>query len=134
MTKGRGPIVAHGQSVDSVPGPLAWLAAAQKDRCCYCACETWLPWQRRQEARLRAEWDLPASRSHACQLAFDYRMATIEHVRPRSKGGTDDASNLAMACAYCNSTRHERAPDAHALAMGALKRAGRHPCFAGRAS
>ncbi len=134
MSKGRRPIAGRGGQDNSVPGPLAWLAAAQNDCCCYCECETWLPWQRRQEVRLRAKWDLPASRSLACQLAFDYRMATVEHVRPRSQGGTDAPSNLAMACAYCNSTRHERAPETHAQAMVALKHAGRHPCFAGQLS
>ena len=113
----------------AAPSRLAWLSAAQKDLCCYCGCETWLPSQRRQEARLRAAWDMPAGRSLACQLAFAYRMATVEHLRRRAEGGTDAARNLAMACAYCNSTRRDRAPEIHAVAMCGLKRVARHPCF-----
>ena len=111
------------------PGPLAWLSAAQSDRCVYCECETWLPWQKRQEARLRAKWDMPGQRSLACQLAFPYRMATVEHLRRRAEDGNDAPANLAMACAFCNSSRHERTPEIHALVMCALKRVGRHPCF-----
>lgn len=121
--------MSSADDADRTPGRLAWLAAAQKDRCVYCGCETWLPRQRRQEARLRAKWDIPASRSLACQLAFDYRQATVEHLRRRAEGGDDAPENLALACAYCNSSRGERAPDIQALVMCGLKRVGRHPCF-----
>ena len=114
---------------DGVPGRLEWLSAAQHDRCCYCGCETWLPWQRRKEAQLRAKWEIPASRSMACQLAFDYRMATVEHLRGRDDAKADRPQNLAMACAYCNSSRHERSPAEQRLAMLELNRLGRHPCY-----
>ena len=30
------------------------------------------------------------------------RLATIDHVKPRSKGGTDDEDNLVVACFPCN--------------------------------
>ena len=123
-------LVTHGAEA-SAPKPLAWLSAAQKDRCVYCGCETWLPPLRRQEAKLRAKWDIPAERSLACQLAFDHRMASIEHLRRRADAGDDSPANLAMACAYCNSSRRERTPEIHALVMCGLKRVGRHPCFAG---
>ncbi len=29
----------------------------------------------------------------------------LDHLTPRARGGTDDASNLVAACASCNSTR-----------------------------
>ena len=116
-----------------VPSALAWLSVAQNDRCRYCGCETWLPWQRRQEGTLRARWDMPAQRSLACQLAFDCRMATVEHLRRRADAGDDTPANLAMACAYCNSSRHDRTPERHEQVMRELKRAGRHPCFPGQA-
>ena len=111
------------------PDALTWLAAAQRDRCCYCGCETWLPWQRRQEARLRARWDMPGARSMACQLVFGYRMASVEHLTRRSEGGGDAPGNLAMACAYCNSSRREATPEAHGAAMQEMVAARRHPCF-----
>ncbi len=121
--------VTHGKG--DVPGPLAWLSARQRDLCMYCGCETWLPWERRREPRLREAWDLPASRSLGCQIAFAYRMASVEHLRRRADGGADAPSNLAMACAFCNSTRRKRTPSAHAAAMRELKQGGRHPCFPG---
>lgn len=31
--------------------------------------------------------------------------ATIEHLTPRSEGGTDELANLALACKLCNSSR-----------------------------
>lgn len=31
--------------------------------------------------------------------------ATIEHIHPRALGGTDDESNLKLACAVCNANR-----------------------------
>lgn len=108
---------------------MAWLSAARSDRCVYCGCETWLPWQKRREARLLAKWDMPAQRLLACQFAFAYRMATVEHLRRRADDGSNAPANLAMACAFCNSSRHERAPDIHAIVMWGLKRVGRHPCF-----
>lgn len=35
--------------------------------------------------------------------------ATIEHVKPVSEGGTDDLTNLALACKLCNSSRAAKA-------------------------
>lgn len=31
--------------------------------------------------------------------------ATVEHIRPRTHGGTDDLENLALACARCNNQK-----------------------------
>lgn len=72
---------------------------------------------------------MPGARSMACQLAFGYRMASVEHLVRRSEGGGNEPGNLAMACAYCNSSRRDAAPDAHGAAMRAMVEAGRHPCF-----
>jgi 5-methylcytosine-specific restriction endonuclease McrA len=46
--------------------------------------------------------------------------ATIEHIRARSQGGSEDIDNLALACARCNhakGVRHDakKKPDARAL-------------------
>ncbi len=74
---------------------------------------------------------MPAARSMACQLAFGYRMASLEHLRRRADGGDDAPANLAMACAYCNSSRRDAPPERHRAAMLMLAAAGRHPCFPG---
>jgi 5-methylcytosine-specific restriction endonuclease McrA len=56
------------------------LAEAQNWRCCWCGRYVSIFRSRRNSA-------------------------TIEHVLPKSQGGTDDWENLAMSCAHCNSNR-----------------------------
>jgi hypothetical protein len=40
------------------------------------------------------------------QLAFCPDPFSIEHIIPRSKGGTNDLDNLAMACQGCNNLKY----------------------------
>ena len=40
-----------------------------------------------------------------CEVALTPDDATIEHLKPRSKGGTDGTSNLRLACFACNQAR-----------------------------
>ena len=42
--------------------------------------------------------------------------ATIDHLLPRSRGGTDDPGNLALACRRCNSRKTDLTPDEFLLA------------------
>lgn len=37
--------------------------------------------------------------------------ATIDHVVPRSRGGSSDLSNLVLACPGCNSARGDSMPE-----------------------
>jgi 5-methylcytosine-specific restriction endonuclease McrA len=39
---------------------------------------------------------------HKCQYCGATRKLTIDHVIPRSKGGSDDWDNLVVACSSCN--------------------------------
>jgi|TARA_B100000073_G_C23426250_1_gene449298 hypothetical protein len=39
---------------------------------------------------------------HKCQYCGATRRLTIDHVIPKSKGGTDDWENLVVACSSCN--------------------------------
>jgi hypothetical protein len=61
------------------------------------------------ESRSRASRDQIASvaqyRCEYCQTAQDISGAQmhIEHIIPLSRGGNTDASNLCLACAWCNS-------------------------------
>jgi 5-methylcytosine-specific restriction endonuclease McrA len=40
------------------------------------------------------------------QAQFSSDPFSIEHIRPRSKGGTDDLENLALACQGCNNFKY----------------------------
>lgn len=62
------------------------LAESQNWKCCWCGCEC-------------------VAESN-CQNS-----ATIEHVVPRSLGGSDDWDNLAMACNKCNHRRGIKSVD-----------------------
>ena len=44
--------------------------------------------------------------------------ATVDHVLPRYKGGTNDSSNVVLSCNLCNNRRNYE--DHHGLADGAL--------------
>jgi 5-methylcytosine-specific restriction endonuclease McrA len=35
---------------------------------------------------------------------------TVDHLRPVSRGGTDDKSNLVAACSDCNGSKGDRTP------------------------
>ena len=41
-----------------------------------------------------------------CKVELTFKQATVEHVIPRSEGGTNDVENLAIACGCCNQGRH----------------------------
>ena len=42
---------------------------------------------------------------NGCLSPFPYRNLTIDHVVPRSKGGSDHIANLQLLCGACNSTK-----------------------------
>ena len=43
-----------------------------------------------------------------CKIAFLYPNLTIDHVVPRSRGGTDHLENLQLLCGACNSIKGDR--------------------------
>ena len=45
---------------------------------------------------------------NGCRNAFLFRNFTIDHVVPRSKGGTDHIDNLQLLCGACNSKKGNR--------------------------
>jgi 5-methylcytosine-specific restriction endonuclease McrA len=48
----------------------------------------------------------------------DDRGATIDHIIPRSKGGSDDLSNLRLACWECNRRRGNRGGNEQLMLVG----------------
>ena len=45
---------------------------------------------------------------NGCEVLFPFRNMTIDHILPRSRGGTDDPDNLQLLCGACNSTKGNR--------------------------
>ncbi len=52
---------------------------------------------------------------NGCEDHFQMRNLTVDHIIPRSKGGTDHISNLQLLCANCNSVKGNR-PQEYLLA------------------
>ncbi|MGI9142010.1 MAG: HNH endonuclease, partial [Fluviibacter sp.] len=46
--------------------------------------------------------------NHICAYCLSDQANTVDHVVPRSKGGTDDLDNLVAACMSCNSSKQAR--------------------------
>ena len=46
--------------------------------------------------------------NHKCQYCGSTRKLTIDHVIPKSKGGSDDWENLVVACSSCNIKKSDK--------------------------
>ena len=66
------------------------LSEEQGHRCCYCGIKTWS--------------------KHYGEKGSYRDMATIEHYRCKTHGGTFKYTNLAMACSQCNTERGVGSP------------------------
>ena len=47
-------------------------------------------------------------RCNGCRTEFPFRMFEVDHVIPRSRGGTDHIDNLQLLCTHCNRTKGDR--------------------------
>ena len=45
---------------------------------------------------------------NGCQTEFPFRIFEIDHVIPRSRGGTDHEENLQLLCSHCNRVKGDR--------------------------
>ena len=54
---------------------------------------------------------LQEGKCNGCEVLFPFRNMTIDHIIPRSRGGTDDPDNLQLLCGACNSTKGNRTQD-----------------------
>lgn len=63
----------------------------------------------------RAVVERAEKRCEYCQSSSDYATETfaVEHIRPLSRGGTNELDNLASACSGCNGRKYNKteAPD-----------------------
>ncbi len=50
-------------------------------------------------------------RCNGCRTDFPFRNMTVDHVIPRSRGGTDHLENLQLLCNYCNSLKGNRSQE-----------------------
>lgn len=42
---------------------------------------------------------------HFCGMKVQFEQATVDHLLPQSRGGTDAVDNLAMTCSPCNNAK-----------------------------
>ena len=107
------------------PNQLRRAYAARGGLCFYCDGVTWLPSaEDKVSARLRLGIMPEAKLSGSLLRAA---LATREHLTRVTEGGTNIASNIVLACNYCNTTRHDADPGHHRSIMRELVAAGLHP-------
>ena len=63
---------------------------------------------RRYKTYKHTLFGLQEGKCTGCEVLFPFRNMTIDHIIPRSKGGTEDPGNLQLLCAACNSTKGSR--------------------------
>jgi hypothetical protein len=100
------------------------LALAQDEKCYWCGFRVALSRSDAYAILSLENGDVPGGSRRRWSENI---MATFEHLKPRSKGGTDQYSNGACACYWCNSWRRHDDHDAFYSVMVRLLAAGGHP-------
>jgi 5-methylcytosine-specific restriction endonuclease McrA len=57
------------------------------------------------EAKRRWRQDIKASWGNRCAYCGSETSLTLDHVRPKTRGGRDDIHNLVPACRSCNQAK-----------------------------
>ena len=47
-------------------------------------------------------------RCNGCRSEFPFRIFTIDHITPESRGGADHIENFPLLCGHCNSVKGDR--------------------------
>jgi len=50
-------------------------------------------------------------RCNGCRSEFPFRILEIDHIIPKSKGGTDHGENLQLLCGHCNRVKGNRSQE-----------------------
>jgi 5-methylcytosine-specific restriction endonuclease McrA len=67
--------------------------------------------------------------NHACQYCGSTKHLTLDHVIPRSKGGTHTWDNVVTACEKCNSCKGDRLLHETGMVLKAKPKAPMHPAI-----
>lgn len=70
-------------------------------------------WKRTSNYRSwrKKQWKRQIGRCFYCMVDLRGIRSNVEHVIPRSKGGTNNKSNLVLACWKCNKEKNSSNPD-----------------------
>ncbi|NET53326.1 MAG: HNH endonuclease [Merismopedia sp. SIO2A8] len=68
--------------------------------------------------------------AHTCQYCGSKKKLTLDHVLPRSRGGTHTWDNVVTACDPCNSFKSDRTPREAGLVLKTKPKAPIHPAIA----
>lgn len=70
------------------------------------------PFLRYRDTRARSTKDLIANRDgDRCHYCGTGHSLQIDHIYPKSRGGSSDAENLVLACRNCNASKGDRTPE-----------------------
>ncbi|MBD2663575.1 HNH endonuclease [Richelia sinica] len=64
---------------------------------------------------------------HVCQYCGSNKRLTLDHVIPRSRGGTHTWDNVVIACERCNSRKGDRTPTEAGMQLRKVPKAPAHP-------
>ena len=68
--------------------------------------------------------------NHTCQYCGSRKQLTLDHVLPKSKGGTHTWDNVVTACSPCNSRKGDRTLQAARMVLKTKPKAPMHPAVA----
>jgi 5-methylcytosine-specific restriction endonuclease McrA len=68
--------------------------------------------------------------SHTCQYCGSTKHLTLDHVLPRSKGGTHTWDNVVAACERCNASKGDRLLHETTMQLRTKPKAPIHPAIA----
>jgi 5-methylcytosine-specific restriction endonuclease McrA len=68
--------------------------------------------------------------NHTCQYCGSRKNLTLDHVFPKSKGGTHTWDNVVTACGSCNSRKGDRTPQQAGMILRSQPKAPMHPTVA----